>query len=152
VYESAVSKRCGARSRSRSTARDNALVDDWTRRVYRVVREIPRGRVASYGLVAVVAGRPRAARAVGNVMLECDDPTVPCHRVVHADGSLAPTFRDQRARLRREGVPFAGARVDLRPCLWTPRLPRPDAVGFFGSGSSSPSRSRRMMRKDSPAR
>jgi methylated-DNA-protein-cysteine methyltransferase-like protein len=98
-------------------------VDEWTRTVYDIVRAIPRGRVASYGLVAMLAGRARAARAVGNVMLECDDPTVPCHRVVHADGSLAPTFRDQRARLRREGVRFAGARVDLRERLWAPRLP-----------------------------
>ncbi|HKW78138.1 MAG TPA: MGMT family protein, partial [Candidatus Limnocylindria bacterium] len=78
-------------------------MDPWTRRVYDVVRAIPPGRVASYGLVALIAGRRGAARAVGNVMLECDDPSVPCHRVVHADGSLAPSFRAQRARLRREG-------------------------------------------------
>src|ERR671931_1958342 len=97
--------------------------DEWTRTVYAVVRTIPRGRVASYGLVALLAGRARAARAVGNVMLECDDPSVPCHRVIHADGSLAPTFRDQRARLRREGVTFRGARVDLRRALWAARLP-----------------------------
>src|SRR5712691_8602926 len=83
------------------TSGENDRMDAWTRRVYAVVRSIPSGRVASYGLVALVAGRPRAARAVGNVMLECDDPTVPCHRVVHADGSLAPSFRSQRARLRR---------------------------------------------------
>ena len=126
-------------------------MDAWTRRVYAVVRSIPSGRVASYGLVALVAGRPRAARAVGNVMLDCDDPTVPCHRVVHADGSLAPTFRSQRARLRREGVRFAGARVDLRERLWAPRLPRVVGVRarerLGGPGGSS----KRMIRKDSPA-
>jgi methylated-DNA-protein-cysteine methyltransferase related protein len=116
-----------------------------------VVRSIPAGRVAPYGLVALVAGRPRAARAVGNVMLECDDPTVPCHRVVHADGSLAPSFRSQRARLRREGVRFVGARVDLRERLWAPRLPREVAPlrarAFGGAGGSS----RRMILNDSPA-
>ena len=128
-------------------------MDAWTRRVYQVVRSIPSGRVASYGLVAIVAGRPRAARAVGNVMLECDDPTVPCHRVVHADGSLAPSFRSQRARLRREGVRFAGVRVDLRERLWTPRLPAavacPRATGrrFGGAGGSS----NRTTLNDSPA-
>jgi len=133
-------------------------VDAWTRRVYGVVRRVPAGRVASYGLVAVVAGRPHAARAVGNVMLQCDDPTVPCHRVVHADGSLAPSFARQRERLRREGVRLVGLRVDIRERLWSPRLPaaeprvartgtrlgRPDVFG--GSG-----RSRRTIRKDSPA-
>ena len=121
-------------------------MDAWTRRVHATVRSIPSGRVASYGLVALVAGRSRAARAVGNVMLECDDPSVPCHRVVHADGSLAPSFRAQRARLRREGVGFVGARVNLRGCLWAPRLPRAEAGFAVAAG-----RSRRTMRKASPA-
>src|SRR5690242_3056995 len=102
----------------------------WRDRVYEVVRQIPPGRVATYGLVALLAGRPGAARAVGNVMLECDDRSVPCHRVVHADGTMG--FRGQRERLRREGVRVAArrvvarpetARVDLRERLWTPRLP-----------------------------
>ncbi len=122
----------------------------WRDRVYGVVREIPRGRVASYGLVAMLAGRPGAARAVGNVMLECDDPGVPCHRVVHADGALAPSFARQRERLRREGVRFRGARVDVRERLWAPRLPgveRARARPRRADGGSS----RRTMRKDSPA-
>ena len=122
--------------------------------MYDVVRSIPSGRVASYGLVALVAGRPRAARAVGNVMLECDDPTVPCHRVVHADGSLATSFRSQRARLRREGVRFAGGRVVLRERLWAPRLPRDDDAVLRrarGVGGGPGGWSKRMMRKDSAA-
>lgn len=133
-------------------------MDAWTRRVRAVVRSIPPGRVATYGLVAMVAGRSGAARAVGKVMSECDDPSVPCHRVVHADGSLAPGFRDQRARLRREGVRFlvprASAReprgdrreprVDVRAVLWTPRLRRFDSGGW-----GSPSK--RTTRNDSPA-
>lgn len=126
---------------------------DWRARVYDVVREIPRGRVASYGLVAVLAGRPGAARAVGNVMLECDDPTVPCHRVVHADGSLAKSFARQRERLRREGVRFVGVRVVVAERLWTPRVPaaaRPRATPSADLGGSG-GRSRWMTRKDSPA-
>ena len=115
--------------------------------MHATVRAIPAGRVASYGLVAMIAGRPRAARAVGNVMRDCADATVPCHRVVHADGSLAPAFAGQRARLRREAVPFRGARVDLAACLWTPRLPRVRGAGSLGSVSPS----RRTMRKASPA-
>src|SRR2546426_11836262 len=96
------------------------MPDVWTRRVYATVRRIPPGRVASYGLVALVAGRPRAARAVGNVMRACGDETVPCHRVVRASGE--PAFARHGVRLRREGVRFIRARVDLTRHLWRPRL------------------------------
>ena len=130
-------RRCNFRTRMLGVSAD------WRTRVYAVVRDIPRGRVASYGLVATLAGRPGAARAVGNVMQECDDASVPCHRVVHADGSLARSFVRQRERLRREGVRFVGARVDVAERFWTPRVPA--ALG--GSGA----RSRWMTRKDSPA-
>jgi methylated-DNA-protein-cysteine methyltransferase related protein len=96
--------------------------DSWRRAVYAVVRRIPPGRVATYGLVGVVAGRPLAARAVGNIMRGCDDPTVPCHRVVRSNG--LPAFSRHGTRLRREGVGFLGARVDIQRHLWTPRLPQ----------------------------
>ncbi|HVD31482.1 MAG TPA: MGMT family protein [Methylomirabilota bacterium] len=98
------------------------IADAWTRAVRGVVKRIPPGRVATYGLVGVVAGRPLAARAVGNVMRACDDPDVPCHRVVRAEG--LPAFPRHRARLRREGVRFVGPRVDMAHHLWTPRLPQ----------------------------
>jgi methylated-DNA-protein-cysteine methyltransferase-like protein len=97
-------------------------------RIYEVVRRIPRGRVATYGLVAMVAGYGRAARFVGLAMHHCGDPSVPCHRVVNASGGLAPGFLSQRARLEREGVRFSGRRVDLASALWTPRLPRAGAA------------------------
>jgi len=100
-----------------------AMADAWSRRVYATVRRIPPGRVASYGLVAMLAGRPRAARAVGNVMRACGDETVPCHRVVRASGE--PAFARHRARLRTEGVRFVGSRVDLARHLWAARLPQP---------------------------
>jgi methylated-DNA-protein-cysteine methyltransferase-like protein len=96
------------------------LSNHWTRTVYAVVRRIPPGRVATYGLIGVVAGRPLAARAVGNIMRACDDPSVPCHRVVRANG--LPAFARHRTRLRREGVGFLGPRVDIARYLWVPRL------------------------------
>jgi len=102
-------------------------VDAWTRTVRGVVKRIPRGRVATYGLVGVAAGRPLAARAVGNVMRACDDPEVPCHRVVRSDGQ--PAFPAHARRLRREGVAFVGPRVDMSHHLWTPRLPRRETRG-----------------------
>jgi methylated-DNA-protein-cysteine methyltransferase-like protein len=94
--------------------------DQWTQGVYAIVRQIPRGRVATYGLIGMLAGRPLAARAVGNAMRTCADASVPCYRVVRSTGE--PAFARHGTRLRSEGVRFVGARVDLSRSLWRPRL------------------------------
>jgi len=86
----------------------------FTARVLTVVRRIPPGRVASYGQVAEMAGYPRAARAVGNVMRECHSPDVPCHRVIAAGGRLGGYGGSEslkRALLVAEGVVVRGSRV-----------------------------------------
>jgi len=80
---------------------------DRARAVLAKVRAIPPGFVRTYGDVS--PGSPRFAGAVLSV---CHDPSVPWQRVVKADGSLAKGDR-QRALLIGEGVPFAGARVDM---------------------------------------
>jgi alkylated DNA nucleotide flippase Atl1 len=72
------------------------------------VRATPPGFVRSYGDIS-----PGAPRVAGAVLSGCHDPTVPWHRIVHADGSLAKGAR-QRALLDAEGVPFRGARVEMR--------------------------------------
>jgi methylated-DNA-protein-cysteine methyltransferase related protein len=72
------------------------------------VRATPIGYVRTYGDVS-----PGAPRAAGAALHACDDPTVPWHRIVRADGSLAKGKR-QRRLLEREGVPFRGERVDMR--------------------------------------
>ena len=72
------------------------------------MRATPAGFVRSYGDVS-----PGAPRVAGAVLAACRDPTVPWHRIVRADGSLAQGSR-QRALLEAEGVPFRGARVDMR--------------------------------------
>ena len=80
---------------------------DFSSRVLAAVRRIPAGRVATYGDVAAAAGRPRAARAVGNIMRECRRPDVPCHRVVAAAGKLGGyggNLEMKRALLRAEGL------------------------------------------------
>ena len=82
--------------------------------VVAVVRRIPPGRVATYGDVAGFAGRPRAARAVGNIMRECRDLSVPCHRVVGAGGALGGyggNLELKRALLRAEGISVLGRRI-----------------------------------------
>ncbi len=75
-------------------------------RVIAVVRRIPRGRVATYGDVAALAGRPRAWRAVGTIMRTCRLPSVPCHRVVGAGGRLGGYSDPLRKRrlLQEEGI------------------------------------------------
>jgi methylated-DNA-protein-cysteine methyltransferase related protein len=90
-------------------------------RVYQAVRRIPRGRVATYGQVASLAGTPRGARAVGwalRALRSGQAARVPWHRVVGAGGRLSPRAGGgevlQRARLIAEGVAFRGGRVDLR--------------------------------------
>ena len=72
------------------------------------VRATPVGYVRTYGDVS-----PGAPRAAGAALHACEDPTVPWHRIVRADGSLAKGKR-QRRLLEREGVPFRGERVDMR--------------------------------------
>ncbi|CAA9312272.1 MAG: hypothetical protein AVDCRST_MAG71-771 [uncultured Lysobacter sp.] len=87
-----------------------------TDRILLAVRAIPRGEVAAYGEIARRAGLPRRARLVARVLSQCDDPDLPWHRVVRADGRIAfeqsaPQFAEQCARLRGEGVMVEGGRV-----------------------------------------
>jgi methylated-DNA-[protein]-cysteine S-methyltransferase len=86
----------------------------FTRRVLTVVRSIPPGRVATYGDVAGMAGRPRAARAVGTVMRDYGDASIPCHRVIAAGGALGGYGGNEhlkRQLLVAEGVTVVGRRV-----------------------------------------
>ena len=91
-----------------------------------IVREIPAGRVATYGQIARLAGMPRCARTVGYAMADCRDPSVPCHRVVDRFGGTKAVFDTyapgtQRALLEAEGVVFRpDGTVDLEKCQWDP--------------------------------
>lgn len=86
-------------------------------RVYKAVERIPKGMVSTYSAVAAMAGSPNAARAVGNILHK--NPyfgTVPCHRVVHADGRLADVFAFggvgvQQHMLEDEGVLVSEGKV-----------------------------------------
>jgi methylated-DNA-protein-cysteine methyltransferase related protein len=84
------------------------MTGDRERRVLERARAIPAGFVRTYGDLS-----PGAPRFAGTVLSECHDPTVPWHRVVRADGSLAKGER-QRRLLEEEGIPFRGQRVDMR--------------------------------------
>ena len=94
-------------------------------KIYTVVKSIPKGKVASYGQVALLAGNPRWSRVVGYALHVNPEPiTIPCHRVVTKDGSLSKAFafggeNMQRTLLAEEGVEFLpDGRVDLSRFLW----------------------------------
>lgn len=92
--------------------------------LFALVKQIPRGRVTTYGALARALGSPRGARQVGRLLHTNRTPlVVPCHRVVFRDGSLSPAFafggdNVQREWLEREGVPFDGERVDIAACFF----------------------------------
>ncbi|HKB25521.1 MAG TPA: MGMT family protein [Methylomirabilota bacterium] len=95
------------------------------RAVYRLVRQIPRGCVATYGQLAALLRRPRAARAVGRALRGCPGD-LPWHRVVNARGGIsrrarAASMLTQRILLEQEGVAFRRGRVVLRAHRWQRR-------------------------------
>jgi O-6-methylguanine DNA methyltransferase len=90
-------------------------VTTFERRVATVVRRIPRGRVASYSMVADQLRQPGAARAVGGALAR--GLAVPAHRVVAADGRLVRRWPQQSRLLREEGVSVRQGRV-ARPIPW----------------------------------
>ena len=90
------------------------------KQVYEIVEQIPHGKVISYGEIAKLLGRPRAAREVGRAMRYCPED-LPWQRVVMADGSIAGgTYAEiRRSILESEGVEFLPSGcVDMRTCRW----------------------------------
>lgn len=93
-------------------------------KVYKICCLIPKGKVATYGQLARLAGKPKAARAVGVFMKNnLDAPIVPCHRVVASDGKLTGYsgtggVAQKKKMLLYEGVCFKNNRVDLSLSKW----------------------------------
>ena len=92
--------------------------------VYQVTRQIPKGKVATYGQLARIVGT-RDARRVGHALHANKDPKTPCHRVVNRKGELAPNFafdgwEEQKRRLMAEGVVVSGKKVNLSKFQWQP--------------------------------
>ena len=96
------------------------VTDSPTRRIYEAVKKIPRGKVATYGQVAEMAGNKKMARAVGNALHKNPDPEkIPCYRVVNAKGELAGEFAfggegAQARLLQADGIAVVDGRVDLK--------------------------------------
>lgn len=94
-------------------------------RIYAVVKQIPKGKVASYGQVAMLAGNPRWSRVVGYALhANPDEKGIPCYRVVTKDGKTSAAFAFgggdvQRALLEADGVLFTkDGLVDMKKCQW----------------------------------
>ena len=96
-------------------------------KIYEQVKRIPRGKVATYGQIALLAVNPRWSRVVGYALHSNPDPdTIPCHRVVTKEGKLSSAFafggeNMQRELLIGEGVSFVDSTaVDMKKCMWRP--------------------------------
>jgi len=75
-------------------------------KVIKIVKKIPRGKVLTYKEVAEKAGKPRAWRAVGNILAKNKNPTIPCHRVIRSDGEIGGYNKGRRKKrelLKKEG-------------------------------------------------
>jgi methylated-DNA-protein-cysteine methyltransferase-like protein len=98
----------------------------FTERVVRIIRSIPRGRVASYGQIAALAGFPSAARQVVRLLHSLSaKEDLPWHRVINSRGTISLTgegYELQRSLLEQEGIEFGlRDRIDFRRFLWRPR-------------------------------
>ena len=95
------------------------ISDSPTNRIYEAVKRIPRGKVATYGKVAAMAGNPKMSRAVGNALHKNPDgESIPCYRVVNSKGDLAGEYVfgglwKQKELLEADGIEVIDGRVDL---------------------------------------
>jgi len=93
-------------------------------KVYKICRSIPKGKIVTYGQIARLAGKPRAARVVGVFMKNNPDvPAVPCHRVVASNGKLTGYSAkggivQKKKILINEGVSFKNNKADLSISRW----------------------------------
>lgn len=100
------------------------MTDYFKNKIYKICRSIPKGKVATYGQLAKLAGKPKAARAVGVFMKNNPDaPVVPCHRVVASDGKLTGYsgvggIAQKKKMLLNEGVSFKNNKVNLLVSRW----------------------------------
>lgn len=106
------------------------VTDSPTKRIYEAVKKIPKGRVATYGQVAELAGDKKMARAVGNALHKNPDPeNIPCYRVVNAKGELAGEFAfggagAQARLLEADGIEVTDGKVDLEKYAYAPKAAR----------------------------
>lgn len=98
----------------------HANAKDFFPEVYEIVRQIPEGKVMTYGRIARLLGRPQNSRLVGQALQNVpDNLCLPCHRVVNSQGRTAPGWEEQKSLLAAEGVGIKpNGCIDLKKYLW----------------------------------
>ena len=89
---------------------------EFKEKVYKVVKNIPPGKVLTYKKVAKLVQRPKAWRAVGNILAKNKNPNIPCHRVIRSNGKVGDYNREKNkkiALLKREGIKIKKEKVIL---------------------------------------
>lgn len=89
-------------------------ITSFQERVYQVVREIPKGKVVSYKIVARTIGKPKAYRAVGNALNKNRNPKIPCYRVIRSNGRVGGYNKGVKKKiylLKKEGVDISSRRL-----------------------------------------
>ena len=83
--------------------------------VYQLTRQIPKGSISTYGRLAKAAGKPRACRAVGNILhMNLDPASIPCHRVINSNGQVGGYMYGKTQKIRllaSEGIEVVNNRV-----------------------------------------
>lgn len=101
------------------------VLHPFTLRVLQTIKALPKGKVATYGLIACLSGNPRGARQVSRILHSCSDRhALPWHRIINAQGGISLTGDGaaiQRALLEAEGIVFTRTgTVDVQCYLWRP--------------------------------
>ena len=92
---------------------------DFYEKIKTIIAEIPYGKVCTYGMIALLAGRPQNSRMVGRFLSSETSDGLPAHRVVNHKGRTAPGWQEQPFLLKQEGVLFKeDGNVDLKSSLW----------------------------------
>ncbi|HLD20407.1 MAG TPA: YbhB/YbcL family Raf kinase inhibitor-like protein [Patescibacteria group bacterium] len=113
--------------------------------VLSVVRDIPQGKIMTYKQVAVRAGNPRAARAVGAILKTNFDPAIPCHRVIRSDGSLGGYNRGVELKKKildqekKSGILYnRSSTMKIESSVFSPNAPIPSKYSCDGENISPP--------------
>lgn len=93
-------------------------------KIYNIVKQIPKGRVSTYGTIATLCGNPKMSRVVGYALhANPDENSIPCFRVVNRFGECSASFafggkEIQEQKLKQDGVEIENGKIDLKKYLW----------------------------------
>ena len=103
------------------------MADTFHQKAVKIIKKIPRGKVATYGQIALLAGNPRASRMVVRVLYSVKEENLPWHRLINREGKISlregQGYEEQESLLKSEGVVFnSDGSIDLKKYQWSPRI------------------------------